>query len=131
MAKRHAGESLVDTFERRNSLALILVQGFSLNCTILDLDIRLGHIALERQGVLHPLLVVALEKKSECQSWDHKNRLVYLLEVLPSVRTTTFLPRGGSNDGLHRALLNVTEFEGLNEVPAGSDVRSKPRTEIE
>lgn len=43
----------------------------------------------------------------------------YVLVVLTGMGTTALLAGGGSNNGLHSALLDVAEFEGLNEVTIG------------
>jgi hypothetical protein len=52
---------LVDTFERRNGLALVLVQSVADDTTILDVDFGGFTIVLPGESVLHPVLVVTLQ----------------------------------------------------------------------
>jgi hypothetical protein len=72
---------LVDTLERRNGLALVLIQGLGLNGTVAELNVAVG-LLLPGESVLHPVLVVTLG------------------EVLTSVSTTRLLTVGGSEGGL-------------------------------
>ena len=89
---------LVHTLERRHRLALVLVQRLVDDATVRQLDVRLRRVGLERQRVLHPALVVALG------------------EVLARVGAARLLAGRGGGDGLHGALEQVAELEGLNEV---------------
>jgi hypothetical protein len=51
---------LVDTLERRNSLALSLIQSVSNDAAITELDVRAVRIMLEGQSVLHPVVIITL-----------------------------------------------------------------------
>ena len=59
-SKIYFGTELVHTLERRDSLALILVQGGADNTTIFDLNLRFIRVTLECKGVLHPFVVITL-----------------------------------------------------------------------
>jgi hypothetical protein len=72
---------LVDTLERRNGLALVLIQGLGLNGTVTEVDLAVS-LLLPGEGVLHPVLVVTVG------------------EVLTGVSTTRLLTVGGSQGGL-------------------------------
>jgi len=53
---------LVDTLEGRDGLALVLVEGSIDDAAVLELDVgRLG-VVLERESVLHPVLVITLDR---------------------------------------------------------------------
>lgn len=52
--------SLIYTLEWRHCLALILVESLVDDVAVLDHDVRLRRIGLERQSVLHPFLIVTL-----------------------------------------------------------------------
>ena len=92
------GTCLVHTLERRHRLALVLIQRLVDDATVRQLDIRLRRVGLEGERVLHPALVVALG------------------EVLAGVCTAGLLAGSGGGDGLHGALEQVAELEGLDEV---------------
>lgn len=72
---------LVCTLERRHRLALLVVQGLSLDSTEVQVNLAVG-LLLPCEGVLHPVLVITLR------------------EVLTSVSTTGLLTVGSSNSGL-------------------------------
>jgi hypothetical protein len=55
-------DALIGPLERRYSLALILVKSRVNHATILELDFRGCRVALERECVLHPSLVITLTK---------------------------------------------------------------------
>ena len=48
---------LIGTLERWHCLALILVESLVDDVAVLDHDVRLRRIGLERQSVLHPFLI--------------------------------------------------------------------------
>ncbi len=73
--------SLVYTLERRNGLALGLVQRRSNDATVREVDLAMG-LLLEGQSVLHPFLVVTVG------------------EILAGVGTTGLLAGSGSGGGL-------------------------------
>lgn len=51
---------LVDALEGRYGLALVFVECRVDDLAVFDLDIWLGWVVLERQSVLHPVLIVTL-----------------------------------------------------------------------
>ena len=57
---------LINTFEGRYRLALVFIQGGMDNVSVLNIDVRFGRIVLERECVLHPMLIIAL-------LWDQQN----------------------------------------------------------
>ena len=73
--------SLVGTLERRDGLALLSIQGVSLNGTVAQLDLAVG-LLLPGQSVLHPLLVVTVGV------------------ILTGVSTTGLLTSGSGSSGL-------------------------------
>lgn len=105
--------SLVSTLERRNRLALVLVQGCVRDVAVVKVDPAVG-VPLPCKGVLCPVLVVTLR------------------EVLACVGTTGFLTVSGGNSGLGTSLVSlyttgrlrgyiraseeVTKLKSLNEV---------------
>lgn len=110
---------LVGTLERWHSLAFLLIQRRPNDLAIGYLDVRLGHIALEGKGVLHPVLVVTLKKEPSLAMTITKDKgtlSAYLLEVLSGMSTSALLAGRCCNDGLYGALLNVAEFQCLDQV---------------
>ena len=73
--------SLVYTLERRNRLALVLVQCRGNHFTVAQINLAM-RLLLEGEGVLHPFLIITLG------------------EVLTGVSTSGFLSVGGSGGGL-------------------------------
>lgn len=59
---------LVRALERRNGLALVLVEGLADDVAVLDLDIRRADI-LPGESVLHPVLVVTLQDAKDLTVW--------------------------------------------------------------
>ena len=51
---------LVDMLERRDGLALGLVEGLVDDATVLDVDLRRVDVVLPRECVLHPVLIITL-----------------------------------------------------------------------
>jgi hypothetical protein len=88
---------LVASGERRNGLALVLVQGGADNGAVAELGLSVG-LLLPRESVLHPVLVVTVGI------------------VLAGVGATGFLAVGGALGGLDGAGEQVAELEGLDEV---------------
>jgi hypothetical protein len=88
---------LVLSLERRDSLALVLIQRCAHDSPVLDVDGGVG-LLLPGEGVLHPVLVVTVR------------------EILTGVGTTGFLADGGGFGGLDGAGEQVAELEGLDEV---------------
>lgn len=58
LQKKHT--KLINALEGGNRLALIFVEGGTVDGTVLDFDVWAGYIVLESQGVLHPMLVITL-----------------------------------------------------------------------
>lgn len=82
---------LVGTLERRDGLALVLVQRRANDTPVAELNLTLG-LLLEGQGVLHPVLVVSVG------------------EVLAGVGTTRLLTVGSGNGRLGATSLSVSCF---------------------
>ena len=53
----------VDTLERRDGLALVLVERVADDATVLEVDLGRVHVVLPRERVLHPVLVVTLSSQ--------------------------------------------------------------------
>ena len=89
--------TLVCALERRNSLALVLIESGADNLPVAELRLAV-RLLLPRQRVLHPVLVVTLR------------------EVLAGVCTSRLLAVGGRLGGLDGASQQVAELERLNQV---------------
>jgi hypothetical protein len=93
----HYTPHLVASGERRNGLALVLVQGGADDGAVAELGLSVG-LLLPRESVLHPVLVVTVGV------------------VLAGVGTTGFLAVGGALGGLDGACEQVAELKSLDKV---------------
>ena len=63
---------LVHALERRDGLALVLIQGMVDDPTVLDVNFGLGWVVQPGESMLHPFLIVTLIDESvRCR---HRNR---------------------------------------------------------
>jgi hypothetical protein len=93
----HYTPHLVASGERRNGLALTLVEGGADYGTVAELGLSVG-LLLPRESVLHPVLVITVGV------------------VLACVSTTGFLAVGGTLGGLDGACEQVAELKSFDKV---------------
>lgn len=91
MTPTNSTARLVNTLERWDRLALVLVQSVAVDGTVGEVDLAV-RVLLEGQGVLHPVLVITLRV------------------VLTGMGTTRLLTVGGSMCGLRTV-------DGVSQLP--------------
>lgn len=89
-------DGLVHTLERRDGLALVLVKGVGDNTTVAQVDLAMG-LLLEREGVLHPFLIVTLG------------------EILARMGSARLLASGGRSGGLNAVKLLASSVANLTK----------------
>jgi hypothetical protein len=109
---------LVGTLERRHGLAFILVQRTVRDLAVRELYVRRLHVRLVGERVLHPVLVITLQRVTLVGQLHAGHKNTDLREVLASVSTTRLLASRGRRDGLDGVLENVAELQGLDKITA-------------
>lgn len=130
ISKKIVGTCLVDTLERRNGLALVLVERRVNDTTELDLYVRCRRLALPRESVLHPFLIITLHLYVSLL-YLGQGENTYIRVVLTSVGAARLLAVSGGSDGLDGILKEVAKLKSLDEVARCNTLGQQPKERFE
>lgn len=69
-SEKNEMNELVHTLERRDALALVLIEGLADDAPVLDVDVGCAvSLVLPCQSVLHPLSIITLRDCAELRIW--------------------------------------------------------------